>query len=161
MGRPSCLVVHSSDGATPSPPPPHRIYELAIQRATEYIDRLGSVSALRQSQRDHDAVIRNIEIIGEAARQIQLHAPEFEKLISKGDEQPMPDTPQPTTAAEEDGMLAHPDAVEAIARAAFARAKRAALDALDARGVPTYGADARGRIVVHQPKAGKTSADPA
>jgi hypothetical protein len=60
----------------------------------------------------------------------------------------MADTPPPTTAAEEDGMRAHPDAVEAIARAAFARAKRAALDALVARGVPTYGADAHGRIVV-------------
>jgi uncharacterized protein with HEPN domain len=50
---------------------------LAIQRATEYIERLGSVSAFRESQRDQDAVIRNIEIIGEAARQIQLHASEF------------------------------------------------------------------------------------
>ncbi|MBV8737795.1 MAG: DUF86 domain-containing protein [Alphaproteobacteria bacterium] len=49
----------------------------AIQRATEYIERLDSVSAFRQSQRDQDAVIRNIEIIGEAARQIQQHAPEF------------------------------------------------------------------------------------
>lgn len=49
----------------------------AIQRATEYIERLGSVSAFRQSQRDQDAVIRNIEIIGEAARKIQQHAPEF------------------------------------------------------------------------------------
>jgi uncharacterized protein with HEPN domain len=49
----------------------------AIQRATQYIERLVSVSAFRQSQRDQDAVIRNIEIIGEAARQIQQHAPEF------------------------------------------------------------------------------------
>lgn len=49
----------------------------AIQRAMEYIERLGSVSAFRQSQRDQDAVIRNIEIIGEAARQIQQLAPEF------------------------------------------------------------------------------------
>ncbi|MGH6846959.1 MAG: HepT-like ribonuclease domain-containing protein [Methylocella sp.] len=49
----------------------------AIQRTAEYIERLGSVSAFRQSQRDQDAVIRNIEIIGEAARQIQKHAPEF------------------------------------------------------------------------------------
>ena len=43
----------------------------AIQRAREYIECLGSVSAFRQSQRDQDAVIRNIEIIGEAARQLQ------------------------------------------------------------------------------------------
>ncbi|HZZ62154.1 MAG TPA: DUF86 domain-containing protein [Roseiarcus sp.] len=49
----------------------------AIQRATEYIENLGSVSAFRQSQRDQDAVIRNIEIIGEAARQIQQQASEF------------------------------------------------------------------------------------
>ena len=49
----------------------------AIQRATEYVERLGSASAFRQSRRDQDAVIRNIEIIGEAARQIQRQAPEF------------------------------------------------------------------------------------
>ena len=49
----------------------------AIRRATEYIEHLGSVSAFRQSQRDQDAVIRNIEIIGEAARHIQQQAPEF------------------------------------------------------------------------------------
>jgi uncharacterized protein with HEPN domain len=47
----------------------------AIERATEYIERLGSVSAFRISQRDQDAVIRNIEIIGEAAREIQEHDP--------------------------------------------------------------------------------------
>ena len=46
----------------------------AIQRATEYIERFGDVSAFRQSQRDQDAVIRNIEVIGEAARQIQRSA---------------------------------------------------------------------------------------
>jgi uncharacterized protein with HEPN domain len=49
----------------------------AITRATEYI--LGSVDAFRVSQRDQDAVIRNIEIIGEAARQIQKHDPDFVK----------------------------------------------------------------------------------
>jgi uncharacterized protein with HEPN domain len=49
----------------------------AIQRATEYIEHSGGASAFRYSQRDQDAVIRNIEIIGEAARQIQQHAPEF------------------------------------------------------------------------------------
>jgi uncharacterized protein with HEPN domain len=43
----------------------------AIARATEYIERSSSVRAFRVSQRDQDAVIRNIEIIGEAARQIQ------------------------------------------------------------------------------------------
>ena len=49
----------------------------AIQRATEYIARFGAASAFGKSQRDQDAVIRNIEIIGEAARQIQQQAPEF------------------------------------------------------------------------------------
>ena len=49
----------------------------AIRRATEYTERLGSVSAFRRSQRDQDAVIRNIGIIGEAASRIQRHAPEF------------------------------------------------------------------------------------
>jgi uncharacterized protein with HEPN domain len=51
----------------------------AIERATEYIERLSSVSAFRISQRDQDAVIRNIEIIGEAARQIQKNHPDFLK----------------------------------------------------------------------------------
>lgn len=49
----------------------------AIQRATEYVERLRNVDAFRQSQRDQDAVIRNIEIIGEAASRIQRSAPEF------------------------------------------------------------------------------------
>ncbi len=49
----------------------------AIQRAMEYIENLGDVNAFEQSQRDQDAVIRNIEIIGEAARQIQQNAPEY------------------------------------------------------------------------------------
>lgn len=35
------------------------------------------MSAFRQSQHEQDAVIRNIEIIGEAARQLQRHVPEF------------------------------------------------------------------------------------
>jgi uncharacterized protein with HEPN domain len=49
----------------------------AIERATLYVERLGSAEAFRLNQRDQDAVIRNIEIIGEAARQIQRHDPEF------------------------------------------------------------------------------------
>jgi uncharacterized protein with HEPN domain len=49
----------------------------AVRRAMEYVERLGSATAFRQSQRDQDAVIRNIEIIGEAARLIQKNAPEF------------------------------------------------------------------------------------
>lgn len=55
----------------------------AIQRATEYVERVGSVSAFQQSQRDQDAVIHNIEIIGEAACQIQQHAPEFVDAYSQ------------------------------------------------------------------------------
>ena len=43
----------------------------AIERATEYIERLGGVSAFRLSQRDQDA------------RQIQDHDPEFVKAHPK------------------------------------------------------------------------------
>jgi uncharacterized protein with HEPN domain len=49
----------------------------AIQRATEYIEGVGSLAAFQQSRRDQDAVIRNIEIIGEAANRIQRDTPEF------------------------------------------------------------------------------------
>jgi uncharacterized protein with HEPN domain len=49
----------------------------AIQRAAEYVERFDSLSAFQQSQLEQDAVIRNIEIIGEAATQIQRQAPEF------------------------------------------------------------------------------------
>ncbi len=51
----------------------------AIERAVEYVERSGDADAFRLSQRDQDAVIRNIEIIGEAARQIQDHDPAFVK----------------------------------------------------------------------------------
>jgi uncharacterized protein with HEPN domain len=36
----------------------------AIQRATEYVEGVGSRAAFEQSQRDQAAVIRNIEIMG-------------------------------------------------------------------------------------------------
>ena len=49
----------------------------AINRATQYIESLGSVTVFQHSQRDQDAVIRNIEIIGEAATRIQKQAPDF------------------------------------------------------------------------------------
>ena len=49
----------------------------AIQRATQYVDGVGSLAAFEQSQRDQDAVIRNLEIIGEAANRIQRDTPEF------------------------------------------------------------------------------------
>ncbi len=62
---------------------PERVQEFlrhiaeAIERAGRYIERLDSIDAFRQNRRDQDAVIRNIEIIGEAASRIQKHAPEF------------------------------------------------------------------------------------
>jgi uncharacterized protein with HEPN domain len=49
----------------------------AIQRAAEYVERFDSLSAFQKSQLEQDAVIRNIEIIGEAVSQIQKQAPEF------------------------------------------------------------------------------------
>jgi uncharacterized protein with HEPN domain len=49
----------------------------AIQRATQYVECFADVKAFEQSQRDQDAVIRNIEIIGEAAIKIQKQAPDF------------------------------------------------------------------------------------
>ena len=49
----------------------------AIQRATQYVERFADLKAFEQSQRDQDAVIRNIEIIGEAAIKIQKQAPDF------------------------------------------------------------------------------------
>lgn len=49
----------------------------AIDRATEYIDEFRSLEAFSESPRDQDAVIRNIEIIGEAAAKVHQHAPEF------------------------------------------------------------------------------------
>jgi uncharacterized protein with HEPN domain len=41
------------------------------------VEPLSGLEALRQYQQVQDAVIRNIEIIGEAATRIQKHAPEF------------------------------------------------------------------------------------
>ena len=49
----------------------------AIERAIGYVEPFGSVEALRQNQQVQDAVIRNIEVIGEAATRIEKHAPEF------------------------------------------------------------------------------------
>lgn len=49
----------------------------AIRRAMEYVERFDSPNAFGQSQLEQDAVIRNIEIIGEAASQIQKHEPGY------------------------------------------------------------------------------------
>jgi uncharacterized protein with HEPN domain len=51
----------------------------AIERATEYLRVFATLDAFKQQRRDQDAIIRNLEIIGEAARKIQKLAPEFLK----------------------------------------------------------------------------------
>jgi uncharacterized protein with HEPN domain len=43
----------------------------AIERATSYLHPLKDIEALQQNQQVQDAVVRNIEIIGEAAGKIQ------------------------------------------------------------------------------------------
>jgi uncharacterized protein with HEPN domain len=48
-----------------------------IERATRYVELLGAASALRKSEQIQDAVVRNIEIKGEAAVRIQRMDPEF------------------------------------------------------------------------------------
>jgi hypothetical protein len=72
----------------------------------------------------------------------------------------MTDTPQPKTTGEDDGMLGHPDALAALAQAAFARGKAAAIRENDSKGIPSYGTDEKGRIVVRQPAAAKSPAEP-
>jgi uncharacterized protein with HEPN domain len=49
----------------------------AIDRATSYIEQSQSIEAFQQNPLVQDAVVRNIEIIGEAANQINRMAPEF------------------------------------------------------------------------------------
>lgn len=49
----------------------------AIERATRYITALESAVALHENEQTQDAVVRNIEIIGEAAGRIQTMAPAF------------------------------------------------------------------------------------
>jgi uncharacterized protein with HEPN domain len=48
----------------------------AIERINKYTDDIDEVTFL-QKQMLQDAVIRNIEIIGEAARNIQIHCADF------------------------------------------------------------------------------------
>lgn len=50
---------------------------VAIERATSYLQDVDNVTALQQNQQIQDAVVRNIEIIGEAANNIQKMAPAF------------------------------------------------------------------------------------
>jgi uncharacterized protein with HEPN domain len=49
----------------------------AIDRATTYLEALSGTEAFRESSQIQDAVLRNIEVIGEAATKIQKIAPEF------------------------------------------------------------------------------------
>jgi uncharacterized protein with HEPN domain len=49
----------------------------AIERATSYLQPLQSLEALQADQQVQDAVVRNIEIIGEAVSKIQKMAPHF------------------------------------------------------------------------------------
>ena len=49
----------------------------AIDRITGYIQGVDDAGALERDHKIQDAVIRNIEIIGEAANRIQKQAPDF------------------------------------------------------------------------------------
>jgi len=49
----------------------------AIQRATSYLQPVSDLEAFRSDRQVQDAVIRNIEIIGEAVSKITNAAPEF------------------------------------------------------------------------------------
>jgi uncharacterized protein with HEPN domain len=49
----------------------------AIERATGYLQPLRDLEALQRNQQVQDAVVRNIEIIGEAVNKIHNLAPDF------------------------------------------------------------------------------------
>jgi uncharacterized protein with HEPN domain len=49
----------------------------AIERATGYLQPLQNLEALQKNQQVQDAVVRNIEIIGEAVNKIHTLAPDF------------------------------------------------------------------------------------
>ncbi len=49
----------------------------AIRRATRYVEPLDNADALRQAEQIQDAMIRNLEIIGEAANRIMNADPGF------------------------------------------------------------------------------------
>ena len=53
----------------------------AIRRATRYVEPLDDADALRQAEQIQDAVIRNLEIIGEAANRIMNADPDFTEVI--------------------------------------------------------------------------------
>jgi uncharacterized protein with HEPN domain len=49
----------------------------AITRATDYLADVRDFEAFQRDPRTQDAIIRNIEIIGEAVSQVQSSAPDF------------------------------------------------------------------------------------
>ncbi len=49
----------------------------AIDRATGYLDPVPDLNAFRKNLQVQDAVVRNIEIVGEAANKINRTAPDF------------------------------------------------------------------------------------
>jgi len=49
----------------------------AIERATSYLEALPDFDAFQKNQQVQDAVVRNIEIIGEAVTKINSLAPDF------------------------------------------------------------------------------------
>ncbi len=49
----------------------------AIERATGYLQPVQDLEAFNQNTQIQDAVVRNIEIIGEAATHIHIMAPDF------------------------------------------------------------------------------------
>ena len=61
------------------------------------------------------------------------------------------ETDPPSPKGTDDRDPIHPEIVAEIAINAFARAKRAAIAENDRLGVPSYGTDAGGRIVVRHP----------
>lgn len=73
----------------------------------------------------------------------------------------MTDTDQPPgSSAFGAHMRDHPDALAALAVAAFKRAVKAAVADNDRLGVPSYGCDDRGQITVRHVGAAKVSATP-
>ena len=49
----------------------------AIERATRYIQSIDGLAAFQRNEQTQDAVVRNIEFIGEAAGRLQMTAPTF------------------------------------------------------------------------------------
>jgi uncharacterized protein with HEPN domain len=49
----------------------------AIERATSYLQPLRSLQAFQRNQQAQDAIVRNIEIFGEAVNNIHIMAPDF------------------------------------------------------------------------------------